>query len=123
MIVVIADDFTGAAEIAGIGLRYNLDVEMTTVVGHEVNPELLIIATDTRSMKESEAIEEFEFITSEVALLKPDLFFKKIDSVLRGHILAEIKVQMEILDKKRAIIVAGNPSLGRKIIDGNYYYQ
>ena len=30
MIAVIADDFTGAAEIGGIGLRYGLDVIIQT---------------------------------------------------------------------------------------------
>lgn len=32
MIAVIADDFTGAAEIGGIGLHYELKVEIATAV-------------------------------------------------------------------------------------------
>lgn len=123
MIVVIADDFTGAAEIAGIGLRYGLAVELTTAVDPSANPQLLIVATDTRSMKEHEAIEELKFISNEVTLLKPDLFFKKIDSVLRGHVIEEIKVHMNVMAKQRAVIIAANPALGRSIVKGTYYYN
>ena len=94
MIVVIADDFTGAAELAGLGLRYGLRVEMSTVVNQDTDAELLIIATDTRSVSKDEARQEMEKATCEILKLKPELIFKKVDSVLRGHILAELTAQL-----------------------------
>jgi uncharacterized protein YgbK (DUF1537 family) len=47
MIVIIADDFTGAAELAGISLRYGLatDVCLNEVV--ESDADVLIVCTDS----------------------------------------------------------------------------
>jgi len=122
MIVVIADDLSGAAELAGIGLRYGINVEMCTVVG-DADVELLVVATDSRSMKEEDAIKEAERVASAVMLLNPEMVYKKIDSVFRGHVLAELETQLKIFNLKKALVVAANPSLGRTIVDGIFYYN
>src|ERR1035437_26642 len=121
MIVVIADDFTGAAELAGIGLRYNLRVEMNTLVNLQSKADLLVIATDTRSMKRQEALLEMEMVTKEVARLNPTLIFKKVDSVLRGYVTEELLVHIHTLNHTRALVVPANPTLGRTIINGQYF--
>lgn len=123
MIIVIADDLTGAAELAGIGLQYSLNVEMSTIVDQNSNADLLVIATDTRSMKEADAMEEIKKITRKILLFNSELIYKKIDSVLRGHIISEIKVQLKILGKKKALVIAANPSLQRTISNGTYFYN
>ena len=96
---------------------------MSTVVNQDADAELLVIATDTRSMKEKDAIAEIKKITNEVLLLHPDLVFKKIDSVLRGHVVAELTAQLKILGYEKALVVAANPSLGRTIHEGTYFYN
>ena len=59
MIVVIADDITGAAEIAGIGYRYGLKITFLTGENNKISPcDLLVYATDTRSMDKNEAVKE-----------------------------------------------------------------
>lgn len=78
MIIVIADDFTGAAELGGIGLRYNLSVEVNTHVNLQSKADLLVIATDTRSMQKQEAEQHMEAVTREVAKLNPTFIFKKV---------------------------------------------
>ena len=123
MIVVIADDLTGAAELSGIGLRYNLKTEVTTDVEALSKAELLVIALDTRSKSQQEAEQDIAKVSRLLAVLKPRFVFKKIDSVLRGHVLPEIKVQMDILGQQRALIVSANPSLDRTIIDGIYLFK
>lgn len=120
MIVVIADDFTGAAELGGIGLRYNLKVEVNTEVNLLSSADLLIIATDTRSMTKEEAIRETERVTDAVIQLKPALLFKKVDSVLRGYIAEELSVIIQKLNTPKALLVPANPHLGRTIVAGNY---
>ncbi|MDI9872315.1 hypothetical protein [Flectobacillus roseus] len=47
MILVIADDLTGAAEIAGIGLRYGLKVRVCTEIIQEVTEDILVNSPDT----------------------------------------------------------------------------
>jgi uncharacterized protein YgbK (DUF1537 family) len=121
MIAVIADDFTGAAEIGGVGLRYGLRVVIDTTVQQQAGVDLLIIATNSRSLKPDEASSVMEKISQEVLGLKPDFMFKKLDSVLRGNIAREINAQLSVLGKKKALLVPGNPDLGRITEKGLYY--
>jgi len=121
MIAVIADDFTGAAEIGGVGLRYGLNVLIETEVNKVEGVDLLVIATDTRSLGVDEAYDEVARITKQLLELDPVLIFKKIDSVLRGHVAKELEAQMLVANKNRAVIVAANPSVGRTIVEGNYF--
>ena len=121
MIAVIADDFTGAAEIGGVGLRYGLKVVIKTSVDDPEEADLMIMATDTRSMTAEEAFREVEKVTSWILKLKPDFIFKKLDSALRGNIACEIKSQLGVMGKKKAILVPGNPGLGRIIKNGHYF--
>ena len=106
MIAVIADDFTGAAELGGIGLRYGLSVEISTAVPAATGADLLVIAADTRSTDEMSAVIEMEAVTKALLPLQPALVFKKTDSVLRGHIVAETIAQLKILQLPRALLVA-----------------
>ena len=121
MIAVIADDFTGAAEIGGIGLRYGLSVLIETDVNTPKDVDVLVIATDTRSLNEKAATDEVARISVLLMKLNPDFIFKKIDSVLRGHVKKEIEAQLLTTGKNRALIVAGNPSVGRTIVNGRYF--
>lgn len=121
MIAVIADDFTGAAEIGGVGLRYGLNVLIETEANKAEGVDLLVIATDTRSLSAEEAYNEVARITKHLLELSPSLIFKKIDSVLRGHVAKELEAQMRVANKQQAIIVAANPSVGRTIVKGQYF--
>ncbi|MBD0288263.1 MAG: four-carbon acid sugar kinase family protein, partial [Flavisolibacter sp.] len=123
MIVVLADDLTGAAELGGIGLHYNLDIEINMTVNPQSKASLLIISTDTRSMKKEKAGIEAAKVTAKVMKLKPDLIFKKVDSVLRGHILPELTAQLEQLKLQKALLVPANPALNRTLSNGTYYIE
>jgi len=121
MIVVIADDLTGAAELGGLGLRYGLTVEIVTSADLKSSADLLIIAMDTRSMPVAQALEAMAELTAKIHQIKPDLIFKKVDSVLRGHVIAELNVHLHQLGLKRAILVPANPSFGRTMTNGQYF--
>ena len=121
MIAVIADDFTGAAELAGISLRYGLKVELCVGEVEYKNADVLVVSTDSRSLKKNEAIRITEELLKKILALKPKLVYKKIDSVLRGHVLDELKVQMRLMNKPRAFIMPANPSLNRTIRNGEYF--
>ncbi len=121
MIAVIADDFTGAAEIGGIGLRHGLNVIIETRPTPDCQVDLLVIATDTRSLQPKEASNHIIKITEQILKLNPVFIYKKIDSVLRGNVTEELIAQMNVSGKSRAIIVAANPVFKRIIQDGIYY--
>lgn len=121
MIAVIADDFTGAAEIGGIGLRHGLSVIIETRPTQHHQADLLIIAADTRSLPPPEAAAQIGIITRQLMRFQPGFIFKKLDSVLRGNITAELVAQMEVSGKNRSIVVAANPVFQRIIRNGMYY--
>jgi uncharacterized protein YgbK (DUF1537 family) len=119
MIAVIADDFSGAAEIAGIGLRYGLNCEVQTERIGDGHPDLLVIDTNTRSSSESEAR---RIVKETVPGLSKDAqwIYKKTDSVFRGHVAAELETLLDTLDIPSALLIPANPSMGRVIIGGIY---
>ncbi|MFV0366399.1 MAG: four-carbon acid sugar kinase family protein [Mangrovibacterium sp.] len=123
MIAVIADDFTGAAEVAGLAFDSGLQV----IVGSEVSAELksgidvFVAVADTRSMQRADAVNHIEKLTKDIMALKPELIYKKVDSVLRGYVHDELQAQMQSEGKKKVAILAGNPHFNRLIIDGVFY--
>ena len=123
MIIVIADDFTGAAELAGISLRYGLKVSVCLHDEINTDADVLIISTDSRSLKKKEALKVTADVVRKIVQLKPDLIYKKIDSVLRGYVLDELKIQMELCGLNKVFIMPANPSLGRTISNGEYLIE
>jgi len=123
MIVVIADDFTGAAELAGISLRYGLKVKLVTGTPEQTDADVLVISTDSRSMGRQEALQVTGGVLKEVLKWNPSLLYKKIDSVLRGYVLEELELQKQMMKLDRIFIEPANPSLGRTIRKGVYYIQ
>ena len=121
MIAVIADDFTGAAELGGISLRYGLKVELCVGEVEYGNADVLIVSTDSRSLNKNQAIAVTEKAVKQILQLKPKWIYKKIDSVLRGYVLDEARVQMQLMNKSKAFIMPANPSLGRTIKNGQYF--
>ncbi|MDR2937374.1 MAG: four-carbon acid sugar kinase family protein [Prevotellaceae bacterium] len=122
MITVIADDITGAAEVAGVGLRHGLRVALDTAVTLAPSDvQLWVIALDTRSMQRDEAVKEITKTVARLTQLGIRQIFKKTDSVLRGHVVAELEAQLKIQGKKGVLLCPANPAGGRKIVDGTYY--
>ncbi|MBC9889686.1 MAG: hypothetical protein F7B06_07515 [Opitutae bacterium] len=121
MIGVLADDYTGAAEIAGIGLRYGLRVAYQVALEPVESVDLLIIATDLRTLPGDAAVAECEAFTGKLAGLGPEIIYKKTDSALRGNVLVELEAMLRTLNVSRALLLPANPGLGRTIRDGHYF--
>ena len=122
MIAVIADDITGAAEMAGIAHRLGLRVNLTMHPATEALCDVMVIATDSRSMGLDEAVAETRRVAGAIRQL-PDVtvVFKKTDSALRGHVTGELGELIATLDYKDVVYLPANPSKGRIIRDGIYY--
>ncbi len=122
MIAVVADDITGAAEIAGIGFSYGLRVNLTRKLT-EVMPDcdMLVVITNTRSADVADAVVESKRIGEILYAAGVEHIFKKCDSVLRGHVSAELRALVGVCGKSGALLLPANPSLGRKIIGGYYF--
>jgi uncharacterized protein YgbK (DUF1537 family) len=121
MIAVIADDFTGAAEIGGIAIRHGFKTVIDTKWMGPYEAEVLIIAANTRAETPEQAQKTIERLTRQLLGLHPEFIYKKIDSVLRGNVGVELLAQLTACGKNRSIIVPSNPSINRIIKDGVYY--
>ncbi len=129
MIFVIADDITGAAEIAGMAHRYGLHTTLTTSVPSSIEEgaDVVVFATDARSVSPAEAYA----MTAEVAQAVTaypysgdeagKIIFRKTDSALRGNVREELQAIMDNSRYREALYLPANPSKGRVIRDGIYY--
>ncbi|SDL30903.1 four-carbon acid sugar kinase family protein [Siphonobacter aquaeclarae] len=120
MIAVLADDLTGAAEIAGIGRRYGLRTELALDIIPDTQPDLLVVTADTRSLSEEEAIHRTGELCRKLLTLNPEWVYKKIDSVLRGHVRAELEVQRAVFGQQKVWIVPAHPLMERGVKNGLY---
>ncbi|MBN2180575.1 MAG: hypothetical protein JW715_01580 [Sedimentisphaerales bacterium] len=119
MILVIADDISGAAEIAAVGREFGLETQIQIKPATSLSAELVVVDTDTRyrtgqpANDISEALKVYD--TAPV-----DWYYKKVDSVLRGNVSHELCAMMEVLKKNRMILTPENPSKARVISKGRY---
>jgi uncharacterized protein YgbK (DUF1537 family) len=121
MIAVIADDLTGAAEIAGIALGFGLRVSLYMGPGNnDPEADLVIVSTDGRSKPLDEAKLVTEASIRWLLSLHPQFIFKKTDSLLRGHVREELVLQMKMTGLDSVLLIPANPSLGRTIRQGQY---
>lgn len=109
--------------MGGIAFRLGLHVSLSMqpdCAGSDA--DVFVIASDTRSMSEADAAAESARIAS-VLKANPAVsrIFKKTDSALRGHVVAELESLIKAAGYTDALYIPANPSKGRTIRDGIYY--
>jgi len=121
MIAIIADDFSGAAELAGIAAVRGFKAEVQTQFDPASDAEVIAVDTDTRLRTESEAARIVGEVARQIIDANPVWIYKKTDSVLRGHIRAEIETILDATGQRECLFIPANPSKGR-IIEGGLYF-
>jgi hypothetical protein len=117
--LVIADDLSGAAEIAGIAARSGRSVRLCTrVPAQPPDADVVIIDTNTRLMSPECAAGEIRRVCASVAGWPISGLYKKIDSVMRGPVAAELAAALTGFQLRRAVLVPANVSRGRTISGG-----
>jgi D-threonate/D-erythronate kinase len=123
MIGVIADDLTGAAEIGAVGLRHGLRAEIVRRGQPGGWADLVCMDTDSRACEPGEAAKRAAAAAKLLRAAGAKWIYKKVDSVLRGQVTAEVEAVMKQLDLQRALLLPANPSLGRTIRGGHYFLR
>ena len=123
MIGVIADDLTGAAELGAVGLRHGLCAEVIVNGRPGGNTDLVCVDTDSRSQSAEEAAKRAAAAAKMLQQAGAKWIYKKVDSILRGQVIAEIEAVMKQLGLQRALLAPANPSLGRTIQGGKYFVR
>ena len=122
-IFVLADDLTGAAEIGGVAFQYGLSVRLLLepVENDQYPEDVIIVDSDTRSLSPEQAEMKISAIISRINLQEFGLVFNKVDSILRGPVIAGIRSLLRRYDLNRAFLVPANPSRNRTVRGGKYY--
>ena len=123
MIGVIADDLTGAAELGAVGLRHGLRAEIVRSGKPSGTADLVCVDTDSRSCDAAGAAKRAAAAAKMLQAAGAEWIYKKVDSVLRGQVTAEVEAVLKQLQLDRALLLPANPSLGRTIHDGQYFVQ
>ena len=121
MIAVIADDLSGAAELAGVARASGLSAEVQTQFTADTDADVVCVDTDTRSRSEVDAAHIVTKVSRQIAAARPDWIYKKCDSVLRGHVRVELRAFMAVFSLSRLLLIPANPSRGRVIRGGKYF--
>lgn len=139
MIIAIADDITGAAEIAGLGFAHGMTTALFTEVPETLpDADLMVLATDTRSLSEEEAVaatsemlQQLKNVNLSKKMLTemnvsgtrptPPVFFKKTDPLLRGHVVPELRAIMRGSRYNKVLYVPANTSMGHIIRGGRFF--
>lgn len=116
--LVVADDLTGAADTvtrfaeAGHRTRIHFD----TV--HECGPagDVLAVDTDTRRSGPGEAARRVAGAVRAAPAARQ--YLKKIDSTLRGHVLAELVAMRDATGRRTIVCAPAFPATGRVTRDG-----
>ncbi len=119
-ILAIADDLSGAAEIAGVGWRFGLATRMLRDRRATCAAGLTVIDSDSRLLEPSTAARAVHELVRDFDPCEADLIYKKTDSAFRGPMRAEIESLMGKLHFSAAVLVPQNPARGRAIRDGEY---
>jgi uncharacterized protein YgbK (DUF1537 family) len=111
---IIADDLTGACDAAvhfrAAGLR--TEVSLSARVP---DAEVVAFSTDSRDVGPEEVRRRIEAVA---AVMRPEIVFKKIDSVLRGRPGLEIGIALEAFGCDVAVITPAYPEMGRVVRGG-----
>lgn len=114
-LTIIADDLTGAMDTAGYFAARDIATAVVLKPGHPVAADVIAICTNTRS--DSPAIAARKVKTA-VKAITGTLFYKKIDSTLRGNIGAELVAAMDEPGYRKAIVAPAFPAAGRTTVNG-----
>jgi D-threonate/D-erythronate kinase len=117
---VLADDLTGAAEIAGIGVEFGLPSQVARAPVVRSDADLIVFDTDTRQLSPADAADRIKHVLTQWLPKSHDVLYKKTDSILRGNVASELGAMLESLGVRRAMLVPQNPSMGRVVVDGEY---
>jgi D-threonate/D-erythronate kinase len=119
--VLIADDLTGACDSAvhfklrGVKSVVHLDLNSH----RQSDAAVQAFNTETRDAEPAEMEQRVRQVADLTSAVRPEIIFKKIDSLLRGNPGREIMVALEAFGCDLAIVTPAFPQMGRTVRDGH----
>ena len=118
-LLVIADDYTGALDT---GVQFAARSISTVVSSNLVtNADVVVVDTDTRHLSPQAAYRVVYDLVKTAASKGFSHFYKKIDSVLRGNVGAELRAFKDALECECVPVLPAYPENGRITKNGIQY--
>lgn len=128
---IVADDLTGALDAAapfaarGAGTRVVVALEHLEALldtWQDSLPAVIAVNTQSRHLDASLAAERVALATDLLSRIAPEVWFKKIDSTLRGQVVAECLAMREACGR-RLLLSPAVPAQGRLLCDAEVYVE
>lgn len=112
-IAIVADDLTGAADAAVMFAGGGRRVEITLTL--EAAPGADVLAVDTASRERSPAVGAYRVfkVVSALAATEAPLWYKKLDSTLRGNVTSELDAFLRAAGSDSCVVAPAYPAQGR----------
>ncbi len=122
-VVIVADDLTGAMDVAGpLAGRGLCTLAVASIDGctpqHLRGAEVVSINSDSRHLRAEEASQSVTAIVRELIHPDAEILIKKIDSTLRGNVVAETLAMLHASGRRAAVVAPAFPAQGRTVIGG-----
>jgi uncharacterized protein YgbK (DUF1537 family) len=118
---IVADDLTGALDAAAPFATPGRRVTLPWRSRRVSTDEPVAISSESRNLGRTEAVVETLRAFEEVRADGPALRFKKVDSMLRGHPVAEIAALMREHGFRRCVFAPAFPEMGRLTRGGRQF--
>ena len=115
---ILADDLTGAADSAARCRRFGLPATIFLDVPElPLPPGALAFTSDSRHLAAEAAGEQTRNTAASLPAIE-GLWYKKIDSTLRGNIGSEVDALLDLVGAKAAVVCPAFPAQGRVLRGG-----
>ena len=128
-VAIVADDLTGAldtaAPFAARGAKTRVVVALERLAScleawAENAPQVVAVNTESRHLPSHEAAERVVEATRLLERLSPDVWFKKIDSTLRGQVVAESLAMLSVTGRQ-LLVAPAVPAQQRVVRDAEVW--
>jgi len=116
--LIIADDLTGACDTGVQFAQTGLRVRVATGPFPVDKTDVLVWDTETRNCAPAAAEEQVRIVCAHLAGVQARVWYKKIDSTLRGSITAELAALMEARGFSLCLLAPAFPAAGRLTVGG-----
>jgi uncharacterized protein YgbK (DUF1537 family) len=125
-VLIVADDLTGAMDSAGPFATRGVEtwvvaVPMRCDPASLNSARVVSVNTDTRHLPGPQAVARVNEIVRHLGAGGFDIVVKKIDSTLRGNVVAESLALLDLSGRREAVVAAAFPAQGRTVREGVVY--
>lgn len=124
VLLIIADDFTGAldtgVQFAARGIKTRVVVGADAALTHQ-NADVLVVDTETRHLPAAQAYAAVEGLVQRAKYAGFAYLYKKTDSALRGNVGAELAALLSASSSRQLAFLPAFPQMNRVTKNGVQY--